>query len=285
MNRSDCLRTPVLITGAKGMLGSDLLELLSEEVGADQVFGTDLLELDITSGAAVREFVVRSKPKTIINAAAYTDVDKAETERDKAYTLNVVGPEQLSAVSREVGIKLFHFSTDHVFDGNQDRPWTEGDEPHPANYYAQTKLWGERPVLDLPGGLVLRIQWLYGRQKNRFTTLRQKRSFTPFSDQFGAPTSTRKVSQIVIELLKRDAGGIFHFAYDDHASWAEVFQFVKDELQLETELYPTSTDSVTLPARRPKFSVLSNEKLRDFLGVSRIGSWKEDLGTFLRENG
>ena len=273
----------VMITGANGMLGSDLTEVFREKLGVDSVLATDLPELDITHPEQLNEFVRIHEPEVVINAAAYTDVDRAETETDKAYLLNVTGPKNLAKVCGDSAIRLIHFSTDHVFCGDRDIPWREEDEPNPANYYAKTKLWGERSVLDYPMGLVLRIQWLYGKKKDRFTTLQQKDVFTPFEDQFGAPTWTRRVSEVVFRLMEKQGSGLFHFAYDDHASWAEVFDFVKDELKLSTTLLPKKTNDVSLPAQRPKYSVLSNEKLRDFLGVSEVGSWKRDLGVFLEQ--
>ena len=112
--------------------------------------------------------------------------------------------------------------------------------------------------------------------------LRGKEIFTPFIDQFGAPTWTRDVVQVVIRLIERNAEGLFHFAYDDYASWAQVFEFVRDELRLTTRLLPKRTDEVKLPAGRPLFSVMSNRKLVEFLGIPGMGSWKDSLREFLQ---
>lgn len=277
--------TPILITGAYGMLGSDLVEKLSEVVGDENIIATDYDTLDITHLDKVREFVAQRAPKLVINAAAYTDVDRAELERDKAYLINTVGPKNLSLVCHEQGIQLVHFTTDFVFSGQGNRLWTESDAPNPPkpNYYAETKLWGEQEVTKHPEHLVLRVQWLYGKRRNRFTTLKDKKVFTPFMDQYGAPTSTSHVSHIVIELLAKGAKGLFHFAYDDFTTWADVYKFVKEELNLSTELLPKRTDDANLPAKRPLFGAMSNKKLLDFLGKESLGSWKDPLRDFLKD--
>jgi len=129
--------------------------------------------------------------------------------------------------------------------------------------------------------LVLRVQWLYGQRKDRFSPLRSKTEFSPFADQFGAPTWTRKLAEGVQALLNKKASGLFHFSYDDFASWSQVFEFVKQEWKLDLKLSPKQTADMKLPAKRPLFSVLDNTKLKQTLGVSSMGSWKAPLQEFL----
>ncbi len=277
--------TPILVTGAYGMLGSDLVEKLKDAVGEENVIPTDSDSLDITNLEKVRATLLKNAPKIVINAAAYTNVDKAELERDKAYLINTIGPQNLATACHEQKIQLVHFTTDFVFSGDGQHLWTETDEPNPPkpNYYAETKLWGEREVTKYPENLVLRVQWLYGKRRDRFTILKDKKVFTPFMDQYGAPTSTTHVSRVVVELLAKHAKGLFHFAYDDFTTWADVFKFVKDELNLSTELLPKRTDDANLPAKRPLFGAMSNKKLLDFLGKDSLGSWKDPLRDFLKD--
>jgi dTDP-4-dehydrorhamnose reductase len=274
----DQVKGPVVITGGGGMLGCDLAETFA---GRKDVHVLDRAALDI-AGPGVLAALDKYRPSVVINAAAYTNVDGAETEREAAHAGNARGPAQLARACRELGIKLVHFSTDQVFDGTVPTPRSETDPVNPANNYAATKYEGERAVLENADALVLRVQWLYGARKDRFTPLRDKAVFTPFADQYGAPTWTRDLAAVTTQLMSRDARGLFHFAYDDYASWAEVFQFVKDELGLSVQLQPRQTAEVKLPARRPLFSVMSNRKLVSFLGLSGMGSWKDSLREFLQ---
>jgi dTDP-4-dehydrorhamnose reductase len=271
---------PIVITGSGGMLGSDLALYLSEK---ELVLPFKHSDLDITNPDMVRRMLEKIRPAVLINAAAYTNVDGAERERDKALLLNVEGPEILAELCAVYGTKLVHFSTDYVFNGQSTRPWEETDTPCPPqpNYYAETKLAGEVAVQTIANHLILRVQWLFGEKKDRFTILKGKESFTPFRDQFGAPQWTREIARIIHELLKRDARGLFHFAYDDYASWAEVYEFVKEELALPVKLSPVQSEDVLLPAKRPTFGVLSNKKLLSFLGWKKMGSWKDPLREFL----
>lgn len=276
---------PILITGSRGMLGSDLVQELSDRWGTSSIVATDHNTLDITDAVQVEYFLKSQPASVIINAAAYTDVDGAETDREKAYSVNAIGPRNLTEIAHKRGVPVVHFSTDYVFDGNQNRPFTEEDLPFPAkpNYYGETKLIGELAVLKNPMNLVLRVQWLYGNQRERFSVLKEKETFTPFDDQWGAPTWTRDVSRIVMDLIETDAKGLFHFAYDDFATWFDVYSFVKNELNLKTQLIPKKVSDINLPARRPKYGVLSNKKLLSHLGRQSVGSWKTSLKEFLNQ--
>lgn len=270
----------ILIVGASGMLGSDLKTVL-EKIPKWRIVSLGRDSLDITKFDEVRRIFQELKPAWVVNSAAFTDVDRAENERESAFALNVLGPRHLATCAFDIGARLVHFSTDQVFDGTGQRPWTEDDHPHPLNYYAETKYLGEKETLESSVNLLVRVQWLYGEKKDRFTPLKHRATFTPFVDQFGAPTSTRQVAEVVRELVQKEVSGLYHFAYDDFASWAEVYRFVKEELELSIRLEPKMTDDVDLPAKRPKFCVLSNQKLLNRLGWKEMGSWKIPLRQFL----
>lgn len=273
--------TSILITGSRGMLAWDLIRVFEHAFPDARLHAMDREALDITSAASIRAAFEKTSPTWVVNAAAYTNVDGAESDREKAHAVNARGPELLAAECIARSARLIHFSTDQVFDGSVDRPRTEEEPTAPSNYYAATKLEGEKHVLAAESSLVLRVQWLYGERKDRFSPLRQKTLFTPFADQYGCPTWTKKLAEITAILLQMDARGLFHIAYDDYASWAEVFEFVKQEWNLPLQLKPQLTADLRLPANRPLFSVLSNRKLKEFLGVAVLGSWKAPLREFL----
>ncbi len=277
------LRHPILITGVRGMLGSDLLEILTDRWGSKGVIGTTSSDLDITNLEQIKNFLKNHSVSYIVNAAAYTDVDKAEQEREKAFLVNVMGPKYLCEAANELGIPVIHFSTDYVFNGAPKAPLSEEDTPSPLtpNYYAETKLQGEKAVLRNTINLVLRVQWLYGKKKERFTQLKNKSEYFAFEDQWGAPTWTRDVSQTVCELILQKAHGLFHFAYDDHASWAQVFSFVCEQKGYSTKIIPKRMSELNLPAKRPQYCVMLNKKLLHQLGRKQMGSWKNSLSEFL----
>ena len=271
----------MLITGAGGMLGSDMTPAFVSAHGSDAVVSLKREDLDITDAKKVREVLQAVRPTWVVNTAAYTAVDKAERERELARSINETGPAILAEACATLHIKLLHFSTDQVFDGKSNQPWTETDPTAPLNYYAETKLEGERAVLAYPQHLVLRVQWLYGRKKDRFTALRNLETFSPFSDQRGAPTWTSHLAAICEKLVSQNFKGLYHFAHDDSATWAEVFQFVKEVMGYRVRLEPKTTESLALPAKRPLYCVLSNRKLVEALQVPGLGSWQLALSTFL----
>jgi dTDP-4-dehydrorhamnose reductase len=272
----------VVITGGQGMLAGDLAEIYRSKLPG-QVLAPSRTELDITSEASLRALFSSHRPKLLLNAAAYTSVDGAEAQKELATRVNALGPALLNELCQEFGCRLVHFSTDQVFDGTAGTPYTETDHPNASNAYAESKLRGEKAVLASPENLVLRVQWLYGERKDRFSPLRQKSEFSPFSDQRGSPTWTLKLAEVVLALTERGSAGLFHFSYDDYGSWEEVFQFVCDEWKLKTLLTPKKTSDLKLPANRPLFSVLSNKKLVKELGLTGLGSWKAPLREFLKK--
>lgn len=279
-----CLSAPILVTGSRGMLGRELVEAFCTRWGAKSVIGLDSSGLDITQPLKVLECFKNQPISFLVNCAAYTDVDKAETERERALAVNAVGPKVLSNVASSFGVPIIHFSTDYVFSGSKVEPLTEEDIPSPPkpNYYGETKLLGERAVLEQSSNIVLRVQWLYGKSKERFSHLKDRSEFYPFDDQWGAPTWCRDVSQVVCDLIEKKAKGLFHFAYDDFATWYDVYQFVCNEMGYSTQLIPKKIAELNLPAKRPRYGMMSNKKLLRELGRESMGSWKIALREFLR---
>jgi len=194
-----------LITGASGMLGTDLKTLFCQKYGNEYVHAFSKEELNICEAEKVEATLLKLRPAIIINAAAYTNVDGAESEREKAHEINVVGPRIIAMLANQIGAHLIHFSTDQVFDGNKDLPWTEEDIPNPLNYYATTKLLGEKEVLKYSRSTVLRVQWLFGEKKDRFTLIKDKKVFTPLLRSVGSPhlDQTHRGSRFTADRKKR----------------------------------------------------------------------------------
>lgn len=266
------------------MLGTDLSEVFGAKLGSN-VVALDRKALDVTNLSQIQSVLKEIKPAVLINAAAYTNVDGAEKDRELAFAVNAEAPKSLAHVCREYHTMLVHFSSDYVFDGVHSTPWKEEDptDPPKPGYYAETKLKGEEAVLHYPRSLVLRVQWLYGQKKDRFSPLKDKKTFTPITDQVGAPTWTREVAEKLFQLVESNALGLFHFSYDDSASWFQVFDFVKQIWGLDVELLPKKAAELGLPAKRPLYCVLSNKKLCRALNVPGLGSWKAPLKKFLEE--
>jgi dTDP-4-dehydrorhamnose reductase len=183
------------------MLAWDLVRTFRKQFSVESVLALGRGELDITSKESIRSVFSAVRPTWVFNTAAYTSVDGAEGEKEKAEAINAEGPAFLADACRASGARLVHFGTDQVFDGRAQAPRTEAEIPVPSNHYAATKLRGEQAVLQNKGNLVLRVQWLYGEKKDRFSVLRQKKEFSPFSDQVGAPTWTREIARALCVLL------------------------------------------------------------------------------------
>ncbi len=268
----------ILILGGTGILGSDLVKHFAKKA---EVIAPTRMQIDLLNLDSVAKGLREIRPDRVINATAYTQVDGAETENELATALNVTAVKQLTELSAERRIPFIHFSTDQVFDGTATEPYLEEAVANPLNNYARTKWEGEKIALSYPNSLVLRVQWLYGDKKDRFSALRDKTHFSPFLDQLGAPTPTDWLAEIVDKLTQQSVSGLYHATLDNHASWADVFAFAKRQLNLSVRLEPKYTHEVKLPARRPLYSVLSNSKLKKSLGVSVVGQWEEKLAHFL----
>lgn len=276
---------PVVLFGSTGMLGSDLAVALRELSPAPVVLTPGRAECDITNEKSVITYLEKVRPGGIINCAAWAKVDEAETKRAEAFAANVTAPNTLARYAADHGISLLHFSTDQVFDGKKGEPYAETDEPNPLNYYAETKWLGEQAALKHgKTAAVVRVQWLYGRTRDRFTPLANLPEFPAFNDQFGAPTWTNELCRWLIPLWQQNASGIFHAVHDDYASWADIFRFVLETTGWNAKLREVRTEDAKLPAARPHFSVLSNAKLCDFLGKPTLGGFREPLRKFLLEN-
>ncbi|SEG57375.1 dTDP-4-dehydrorhamnose reductase [Marinobacterium lutimaris] len=287
----------VLITGARGQVGRELLRLAPD---AFEVIGLDSASLDITHAKAVEAKVAELQPGLIINAAAYTAVDKAESDAERAWAVNRDGVANLACAAEKLGIPVLHISTDYVFAGDADSPYRETDTTGPTGVYGASKLAGEQALAEgCSRYIVLRTSWVFGALGNNFvkTMLRvgkERDTLSVVADQQGGPTSAAAIAKVLWLLAQRHLEhqplpwGVYHLSGAPDCSWFEFAQeiFAQAEafglltrqpqvLAIKTEQYPT-------PAKRPAWSVLDSSKLSSLLGME-IPQWKDDLKKMLAE--
>jgi dTDP-4-dehydrorhamnose reductase len=283
----------ILLLGSDGQVGWELQRALSvlSEVVNTTLTGKGGVALDLMDAKAVTAFVREIQPNFIINAAAHTAVDKAETEVELSCRLNSDAPELLGKLAAELGATMIHYSTDFVFSGESDRPYREEDETGPLSVYGATKLEGERRLLATGAdALVLRTSWVYGNYGNNFmlTMMRlfkEKEQLSVVDDQIGAPTWSRMIAeataQIVHQLhMTQGEGapplGIYHLTAAGETSWYGFAASILEMIGGSCNIQPTSTDNYPTPARRPAYSVLDNSKLQQIFGL-HLPNWRISL--------
>ena len=276
-------RQTVAILGGWGMLGSDLAVACQDRGFELRVF--DLPEFDILDPKQVEHAI--DAADAVINCAAYTNVDGAESEKELAHRVNGDAVGQLGRLAAERGKWVLHFSTDFVFDGELDRPYVETDPPNPINEYGRSKLAGEL-LLQLSdcSHCIVRLEWTYGSHGNNFVKkivarARASGQLKVVSDQVGSPTATTEVADVACRLLEQRTEGLFHFANSGYASRFEVAQFITAELSLKAEVTPCASSDYPAPARRPLNSRFDCTKIQALLGEP-IKSWQEAMAHFLR---
>lgn len=281
----------VLITGGNGQLGSEIMRLPKTDPSIE-FLSTDLPELDITSPTAVRQYIEEKRPDIIINCAAYTQVDKAESEPDIAFRVNADAVKILSQEAIRSGAGFIHISTDFVFDGYKSTPYSENDATNPLSVYGRSKLEGERYALD--AGIVIRTSWLYSSFGQNFlkTILRlgnERNEIRVVFDQTGTPTYAADLAQIIMAFICQHFAGqafprkeIFHFSNEGVCSWYDFAHEIIHRAKLSCRILPIETFEYPLPARRPAYSVLNKHKIRQYLGIT-IPHWTESLCKCIKE--
>lgn len=272
----------ILITGAKGMLGTDLQKVLENE----EVIATDYQELDILDSEAVMDTVKTLKPDILINTAAMTDVDGCESKEDFARRLNAEGPKNLALACREIDIPMLHISTDYVFKGDKRRPLLEDDEIGPETVYGQTKLEGEQIIAEiLDKFFILRTAWLYGVHGPNFVEKMLELAenhdvITVVNDQEGSPTFTIDLANAIYTIIKTDKYGIYHVTNAGNTTWYEFAKLIFEETNTDVEVKPVTSEEFAAPAKRPNYSVLSHQKWID-AGFDELRDYKEALKEYL----
>lgn len=283
----------IMITGAQGQLGLALIELLQgreeyELLCTDAYANEDrhVQSLDITQEDAVKSYVADNLPNIIINCAAFTAVDLCETEQDKAYQINVLGPKYLAEAAERNGAKLIHISTDYVFDGEGSEPIPEETMTNPASVYGRTKQEGEEVVIrSCSRYFILRTAWLYGEGKNFVKTMLRLATngnkVRVVADQFGTPTSALELARVILFLMETDSYGIYHATCEGSASWYEFAKVIFETAGLDVEVEPIKTSEYITPAKRPMYSVLDKKALRERHGYY-MKEWKEAFYEYMK---
>lgn len=265
----------VLITGANGMLGKDLSKVLKAD--GHQVIETDVHNMDITNIAEVKAVVDAEKPDFIVHGAAYTNVDGAETELDKALLINKTGTENIA----KMGIPVFYISTDYVFDGTNTNPYTPNDPTNPLNAYGKSKHEGELALKEYNSQhYIFRTSWLYGHNGKNFVetmiNLASKHNeLRVVNDQIGCPTWTMELAKVVALFLREEKPfGTYHTCGSGYTSWHGFAKKIMEYMDIDIPVVPVTTEEFPRPAKRPKYSVMDNGGL--------CPDWQESLKMYIK---
>jgi dTDP-4-dehydrorhamnose reductase len=277
----------ILVIGAKGMLGKDLMRVLQSSFSRDEVIGWDIEEIDIRKEDDSIAKIEALRPEVVIHLAAYTDVDGCESDKEGAFAVNAEGTRHVALAASKCRAKMIYLSTDYVFDGGKREPYLESDPPHPLNVYGHSKLKGEQYVQEgVSDFLIIRTQWLYGPFGKNFvdSILKQageKETLSIVDDQTGSPTYTADLAKAICDLIQVDARGIFHVANSEICTW---FTFGQAILKFSgvngVRVLPMSSKEFGRRATRPSYSVLSCQKLKKETGRT-MRPWPEALKDYL----
>lgn len=271
----------ILVTGANGMLGQDLCPILEDADFIDEVLETDIENLDITNEIQVKKVLKEKNPDIVIHCGAYTNVDKAETEKELATKINVNGTENLAKSCKSIGATLVLISTDYVFDGTKKEKYLPNDNPNPINVYGQTKFEAEQIVQRIcKKYYIVRTSWLYGHHGKNFveTMIKLAKENKPLkvvNDQIGSPTWTVALSEALVELLdEMPEYGIYHICGSGETSWYDFAKEIFKLSNIDANLTPCSSEEYKVSAKRPKHSTLENNQVCD--------NWKKSLKYYLQ---
>jgi len=284
----------ILVTGANGQLGQ-AIKLIAGNYPAFNFIYTDYQELDITNASAIAEFFSQQTIHACINCAAYTAVDKAEAEEEKAFQLNFEAALNLAEACLQHSAQLVHISTDYVFDGRYYRPYSESDEASPQSIYGASKLRGEAAALGAnPDTVVIRTSWLYSQFGVNFVKrmkelMQERPSLNVVFDQVGSPTYAVDLAQVILQVLvhRQDnpeaaVGGVYHYSNEGVTSWYDFAVTIKELTGSACEVSPITSDQYPTPAQRPAYSVLNKQKIRETFGI-KIPYWRDSLQQCLKQ--
>jgi dTDP-4-dehydrorhamnose reductase len=274
----------VLVTGAKGQLGYDVVKRLNKS--KIDCFGIDIEECDITDQKQVYSVISEYKPDVVVHCAAYTAVDKAEDEREICYRINVTGTQNIANACKKIDSKMVYISTDYVFDGEGEDPFDVTDKPNPINYYGQTKYEGELAVQNiLDKYFIVRISWVFGINGNNFVKTmlklgKDRDEISVVADQVGSPTYTFDLAKVLAEMIKTEEYGIYHVTNEGYCSWYEFACEIFKQAGMDIKVNPIKTEEYPTRAKRPKNSKL---KMLDTKQLSNphIKNWREALKDFM----
>jgi dTDP-4-dehydrorhamnose reductase len=275
----------ILITGSKGQLGNEI-RVLAEGYSNFDFLYTDIDELDITDQIKVDEFFINNMPQVIINCAAYTAVDKAESDEATAYLINATAVENLSKSATKIGSLMIHISTDYVFDGKSYLPYCESDKINPQSAYGRTKLAGEEAVHQYAGkGIIIRTSWLYSAFGNNFLKTmmkygKEREELKVVFDQVGTPTYARDLAKAILDIIPsailQPGTDLFHYSNEGVASWYDFARSVIDFSNISCKVKPILTQDYPSRTPRPWFSVLNKSKIKEKYSIE-IPYWIDSL--------
>ena len=275
----------ILITGAKGQLGSELRDLTVDEK-INKFIYTDYKELDICNHKNVRKFIILNDIDIIINCAAYTQVDKAEDEEKLANAVNNLAVENFAKLSKEFDIKLVHVSTDYVFDGTNNKPYIESDIPNPKTIYGLTKFAGEKAMQKINplNSIIIRTSWVYSVYGNNFLktilTLSEKRNeLNIVSDQIGTPTYAADLAMSIIQILPKISNNqveVYHYSNEGTCSWFDFAKAIIEFNKINIKINPIESVDFQTIAKRPVYSVLNKKKFKTEY-LKEINYWRDSL--------
>jgi dTDP-4-dehydrorhamnose reductase len=276
------MKRKIIVTGAGGQLGKCVADVSSHYPEAEfYFFGRE--ELPVDDAGLAHEKIAGIAPEIVINTAAYTAVDKAETDTSHAFLINGEAVGNLATICKGIGARLIHVSTDYVFDGNADQPYKESDPVSPINQYGASKLKGEELALAAdPASIIVRSSWVYSRHGSNFvkTMLRlmqERQSINVVNDQFGCPTYAIDLANALVKIaLNSKQGGIYHFSNSGPITWFDFAAAIRELIQSTCEVNPVPTTSFPTPAKRPRWSVMNNDKIFADYGIRQL-PWKERL--------
>ena len=284
----------ILITGANGQLGSEIREISGTFPEMEFAF-TDVDELDITDPWKVADYLTKNKPQFLVNCAAYTAVDKAETDIETATLLNATAVGIMAEQSADIGCKIIHISTDYVFNGRGPRPYKEDDRVDPRSVYGSTKLEGE--VLcqqNNPESMIIRTSWLYSAFGNNFvkTMVRlggEKTEIGVIADQIGSPTNAADLAHAILTIIssvisgeKTFVPGIYHYSNEGVASWYDFTKAIFDIAKIDCLVKPIATEDYPSPVQRPAYSVMNKSKIKLNFGL-QIPHWRDSLTEYFQK--
>jgi dTDP-4-dehydrorhamnose reductase/dTDP-4-dehydrorhamnose 3,5-epimerase len=276
----------VLVTGVKGQLGYDVLKKLNE-LGIENL-GVGRDDFDIINKKQTEEFIVNYRPDVVVHCAAYTDVDKAEEDKEKCYAVNVEGTRNIAEVCKGIDAKMVYISTDYVFDGEGQEPHLEDKDTDSVNYYGYSKEQGENAVRELiEKHFIIRTSWIYGKNGNNFVKtmvkLAQSRDeLNVINDQIGAPTYTPDLAALICDMLKTIKYGTYHGVNEDYCSWYDFAIKIFKKAGIEMKVNPIPTSEYPTKAKRPLNSRLSKRNL-DENGFNRLPKWEDALERYFIE--
>ena len=283
----------ILVTGSNGQLGSSIKDLVSVYPDAQFAF-VSREDLDLSSSEIIESFFSRNQYDVIINCAAYTAVDKAESEPELANQINHLAVKQLAEIAKQQGITLIHISTDYVFDGQNYKPYVESDTVNPQSVYGETKLKGEQAFLEVnPAGCIIRTSWVYSEYCNNFVKTmkrlgKERDGLGVIFDQIGSPTYAGDLAKAILTIVESGTvkqlekeNKVFHFSNEGVCSWYDFAKSIFEISEIQCDVSPIETKDYPTPATRPHYSLLNKAKIKQTFALS-IPYWKDSLQTCIK---